>query len=92
MRGPAALDDWGMMDLFYGCRRSDTDFLFRDEWAGYMKELDGKLRLHVALSRELGQRKVYVQDLIEKEAVIICDSLIKKKGTPYKQISVNTCG
>lgn len=40
------------MYLFYGCRKSNEDFLYRDEWPMYEKELHGKLLMRVAFSRE----------------------------------------
>jgi NADPH-ferrihemoprotein reductase len=64
------------MDLFYGCRRSDSDFLFKDEWSEFAKELDGKFSLHVAFSQEPGVPKVYVQNLVEEHSSIIYQSLI----------------
>jgi NADPH-ferrihemoprotein reductase len=68
------------MDLFYGCRRSDWDFLYKDEWEEYAEELDGKFRLHVAFSRTPGQPKVYVQQLVEQQSDTIVESLLTKKG------------
>lgn len=50
--GENALADWAPMYLFYGCRKSDEDFLYRDEWPQYERELGGKLNLRVAFSRE----------------------------------------
>jgi len=82
-KGPDALRDWATMDLFYGCRRSDCDFLYKDEWVEYAKELDGKFRLHVALSREPGKPKKYVQQLVEEQADMVVESLIRKKGMCY---------
>ncbi|KAI5479383.1 hypothetical protein MNV49_003717 [Pseudohyphozyma bogoriensis] len=81
--GPDALKDWGTIDLFYGCRRSDWDFLYKSEWEEYKNELDGKFRMHVALSREPGQPKVYVQQLISEQADHIGDALVNKKGYAY---------
>lgn len=49
--GENALADWAEMHLFYGCRREDEDFLYRDEWPGYEAELKGKFKMHVAFSR-----------------------------------------
>ena len=81
--GPDALKDWGTIDLFYGCRRSTWDFLYRAEWDEYAKELDGKFRLHVALSREEGQPKVYVQQLLREEGDRIGQALVQQKGYAY---------
>ncbi|GAA5861124.1 hypothetical protein JCM1840_003088 [Sporobolomyces johnsonii] len=81
--GPDALKDWGTIDLFYGCRRSTWDFLYKDEWDAYARELDGKFRMHVALSREEGQPKVYVQQLLREEGERIGDALVNHKGYAY---------
>lgn len=81
--GPDALKDWGTIDLFYGCRRSDWDYLYKNEWQEYERELDGKFRMHVALSREPGQKKVYVQQLVKAQASEIGDALVNKKGYAY---------
>ncbi|KAF8333467.1 uncharacterized protein EI90DRAFT_2916594 [Cantharellus anzutake] len=66
--GPDALSTWGRIQLFYGCRSEHEDYLYRDEWPGYMEELKGKFEMHCAFSRS-GKRKpdgskIYVQDLI----------------------------
>jgi sulfite reductase alpha subunit-like flavoprotein len=37
--------------------------------------------MHVALSREPGQSKKYVQQLIEEQAETVVESIIEKKGT-----------
>jgi NADPH-ferrihemoprotein reductase len=50
--GPDALNDWAPIYLFYGCRKSDEDFLYKDEWPRYADELKGKLNMHVAFSRQ----------------------------------------
>jgi len=49
--GPDAIAEWSPMYLFYGCRREDEDFLYREEWPEYIKELDGKLIMRNAFSR-----------------------------------------
>lgn len=41
------------MYLFYGCRRADEDFLYREEWPRYEQELKGVFRMKVAFSREM---------------------------------------
>jgi len=57
----------GPAHLFFGCRSSTSDFLYKDTLDEYTKNgvlsTDG---LHVAFSREEGQEKVYVQDLIRQ--------------------------
>lgn len=55
----------GPSHLFFGCRSSTTDFIYKDRLEAYTQ--NGVLSsngLHVAFSREERQSKVYVQDLI----------------------------
>jgi NADPH-ferrihemoprotein reductase len=49
--GPDAIAEWAPMYLFYGCRKEDQDFLYREEWPEHIKELDGKLIMRNAFSR-----------------------------------------
>lgn len=49
--------------LYFGCRKSQEDYLYREELEGYVK--DGALTLHTAFSREQSH-KVYVTHLLEK--------------------------
>jgi NADPH-ferrihemoprotein reductase len=51
--------------LFFGCRRSDEDFIYEDELLGYTQ--DGTLtNLYTAFSREQ-TKKVYVQNKLAEE-------------------------
>ncbi|KAI0034604.1 cytochrome P450 oxidoreductase [Vararia minispora EC-137] len=84
--GPEALKDWGRISLFYGCRRDDEDFLYRDEWQEYAKELQGKFSMHTALSRQKYRpdgSKIYVQDLIWEDREQIADAILNGKGYIY---------
>ena len=85
--GPEGLADWGSIRLYFGCRRSDVDFLYKDEWSEYAKELQGKFIMRCAFSREppfkADGSKIYVQDLILEDREQIADSIINGKGYVY---------
>ena len=88
-----ALKDWAEMYLFYGCRKEDEDFLYRDEWPEYQKGLGGKLKLEVAVSRserrkpdgsEFPTRLVIVRD-VRSSATLIPLSSPTTAGKVYVQ-------
>lgn len=84
--GPDALEDWGRISLFYGCRRADEDYLYKDEWPKYTEELKGKFEMHCALSRQNYKpdgSKIYVQDLIWEQREHIADAILNGKGYVY---------
>ncbi|KAJ8523199.1 hypothetical protein ONZ45_g300 [Pleurotus djamor] len=85
--GPDALADWGRITLFYGCRKSTEDFLYKDEWAQYKEELRGKFTMHCAFSREPPYKadgsKIYVQDLLWDDRDQVADAIINGKGYIY---------
>lgn len=70
----SAVTTCGSNVLYFGCRRSDEDFIYSDELRDY--EASGVLdALHLAFSRE-GSKKVYVQNLMrqpENAAAILRD-------------------
>ncbi|KAL1918873.1 uncharacterized protein VTP21DRAFT_2895 [Calcarisporiella thermophila] len=68
--------------LFYGCRRSDEDFLYRDEWPGYFEALGPKSKMITAFSRE-GAQKVYVQHRLKEHAEQVWELIYKKQGYFY---------
>ncbi|KAI5450457.1 hypothetical protein NCC49_003079 [Naganishia albida] len=90
--GPGAtpsetLKDWADMYLFYGCRKEDEDFLYRDEWPGYIEGLGGKLHLETAFSRG-GKRKpdgskIYVQDLVWDLRDTLTKLILEKRAYIY---------
>ncbi|MCJ1251128.1 hypothetical protein MMC30_008359 [Trapelia coarctata] len=55
----------GKMLLFFGCRRADEDFPYKEEIEEMVKLFDGKLEVITAYSRAQAQ-KVYVQDRVEE--------------------------
>ncbi len=81
-----ALKDWGNIWLFYGCRKADEDFLYRDEWPQYGKKLGGKFIMETSLSREKfgpNGKKIYVQDLIWERRKQIAEDILERKAYIY---------
>lgn len=85
--GADALADWGKIWLFYGCRKSTEDFLYREEWPQFEKELGGKFSMLCAFSREPPYKpdgsKIYVQDLIWDKREELADAILNGKGYVY---------
>ncbi|KIS70182.1 putative NADPH-cytochrome P450 reductase [Mycosarcoma maydis] len=81
-----ALKDWGNLWLFYGCRKADEDFLYRDEWPQYAQKLGGKFIMETSLSREKFKpdgSKLYVQDLIWERRKQIAEDILERKAYIY---------
>jgi NADPH-ferrihemoprotein reductase len=74
-------EDVGHTVLFYGCRKSTEDWLYKDEWEMYKKALGDKLTIFNAFSRE-GKEKVYVQHLIKQNAKLV-NELLQQKANFY---------
>ncbi|KAL5482608.1 hypothetical protein ACEPAI_9202 [Sanghuangporus weigelae] len=85
--GPDALADWGRMWLFYGCRKSDQDYLYSEEWPEYAKELGGKFIMHCTFSRQPPYKpdgsKIYVQDLLWEQHKDLADAILNGKAYIY---------
>lgn len=67
--------------LFFGCRKQDEDFLYKDEWEEYKKALGDKFELITAFSRE-GPQKVYVQHRLKERAEEV-NELLEQKAFVY---------
>ncbi|KYQ51963.1 NADPH--cytochrome P450 reductase [Trachymyrmex zeteki] len=66
--------------LYFGCRKSQEDYLYREELEQYVK--DGTLTLHTAFSREQSH-KVYVTHLLEKNKDEIWRVIGEQNGHIY---------
>ncbi|KHJ31775.1 putative nadph-cytochrome p450 reductase [Erysiphe necator] len=63
--------------LFFGCRRQTEDFLYKDEWEEYKRDLGDKFTLVTAFSRE-STPKAYVQDRLLEHAQVVNQLLLSK--------------
>ncbi|MCJ1244718.1 NAPDH-dependent diflavin reductase [Trapelia coarctata] len=66
--------------LFYGCRNSEADFFFRDEWKDLEQEIS--LQVFAAFSRDQ-KSKIYVQDLVKEQAKLVFKLLHEQNGIVY---------
>ncbi|XP_028400716.1 nitric oxide synthase, brain-like isoform X2 [Dendronephthya gigantea] len=73
---------WGPMTLFFGCRSSKHDDIYKHETTQAIKE-GGLDKVYTAFSREPNTPKTYVQDLIKKHASEVYDMLVNKSGHFY---------
>jgi NADPH-ferrihemoprotein reductase len=85
--GEDGLNDWGKIWLYFGCRNSETDFLYKDEWPEYSKDLRGKFILRTAFSRQSPYKadgtKFYVQDRIWEDKDALADAILNHKAYVY---------
>ena len=77
----------GKSMLFYGCRNAENDFLYAEELKAF--ETSGITKLQVAFSREPGQPRTFVQQLIERERDQVWD-LIEGGAVIYVCGNANT--
>ncbi|KAI8051573.1 NADPH-dependent cytochrome P450 oxidoreductase [Syncephalis plumigaleata] len=69
--------------LFFGCRHREHDFLYREEWDAYFKELPAdKSEMILAFSREQ-DKKVYVQDRMHERQTDLWRWLHDEQGYFY---------
>ncbi|KAH0834489.1 NADPH-cytochrome P450 reductase [Fonsecaea monophora] len=74
-------EEVGHTVLFYGCRRSTEDWLYKQEWEEYKKILGDKLTIFNAFSRETS-KKVYVQHLLKENGKLV-NELLQQKANFY---------
>jgi sulfite reductase alpha subunit-like flavoprotein len=65
--------------LYFGCRSAKADLYYADEWDDLRKR---GARIEVAASRDQ-EAKVYVQDLIKRDNVLIKEWLGDRRGHLY---------
>ena len=63
--------------LYFGCKKRDLDYIYRNEIEEFQKEGDIS-HLRLAFSREQAQ-KVYVQNLLEEDSKLVWN-MIEKEG------------
>uniref|UniRef100_A0A8H7NPD1 NADPH--cytochrome P450 reductase n=1 Tax=Bionectria ochroleuca TaxID=29856 RepID=A0A8H7NPD1_BIOOC len=63
--------------LFFGCRKSTEDFMYKSEWEEYQEALGDKFEMVTAFSRE-GPKKVYVQHRLKERAQEVNELLLQK--------------
>ncbi|TGZ77379.1 hypothetical protein EX30DRAFT_360141 [Ascodesmis nigricans] len=68
--------------LFFGCRKRNEDFLYKNEWEEYAKKLGDSFSLITAFSRE-GPKKVYVQHRLAEHAKEVYELLTKQNAYFY---------
>ncbi|KAF9885889.1 NADPH-cytochrome P450 reductase [Aspergillus nanangensis] len=67
--------------LFFGCRKSEEDFVYQDEFKVWQEQLGDKLQIITAFSRE-GAQKVYVQHRLREHSDLVA-GLLKQKAVFY---------
>ncbi|KAJ5329676.1 Oxidoreductase FAD/NAD(P)-binding [Penicillium brevicompactum] len=67
--------------LFFGCRKSDEDFIYQDEFKTWQAQMGDSLKIVTAFSRE-GSEKVYVQHRLKEQATLVSE-LLKQKANFY---------
>ncbi|XP_064613409.1 nitric oxide synthase 1-like [Liolophura sinensis] len=73
---------WGEMALYFGCRQANIDEIYKDEVL--QAKADGVIsKYFIALSREPGLSKTYVQDILMKNSEEVYRSIVQDGGHFY---------
>jgi sulfite reductase alpha subunit-like flavoprotein len=75
-----SLEGVGSVDLFFGCRHKDHDWLYKEEMKT-LKEGGFITKLYTAFSRD-GNRQ-YVQDIMKSESERLLDLILNRKACVY---------
>ena len=73
---------WGEMILYFGCRRSNYDDLYKNEINQMLKE-NVLTNFYCAYSRNIPKKKYYVQHHLYENAQEIYNLIVNKKGHFY---------
>ncbi|KAL3473616.1 hypothetical protein BJX99DRAFT_272147 [Aspergillus californicus] len=88
----------GDMILFFGCRRPDEDFIYRDELEEMQSAFGGSLKVVTVFSRagsesgsgsQMASQEVaisgkkYVQDAVVEHQDVVAEMLVEKRGNLY---------
>jgi cytochrome P450 / NADPH-cytochrome P450 reductase len=74
--------------LFFGCRTSEDDYLYREELRRY--EADGVVKVDAVFSREGDSQRRYVQDAIVQRADDVWDLIANRNANIYVCGNANT--
>lgn len=80
VKGNDIVSEVGESVLFFGCRKRDADFFFRDEWTDLESKMS--LQMFTAFSRDQ-DKKIYVQDLIKQQSKLVFRLLHESQGIIY---------
>jgi len=75
----------GEIDLFFGCRHSDHDYLYKEELQQF-KDKGIITNLYAAFSRDEGKEKTYVQTLMQKDVECgkrLVEMIMEKNASVY---------
>ncbi|KAJ5540272.1 NADPH--cytochrome P450 reductase [Penicillium frequentans] len=73
----------GNMILFFGCRKEQEDFLYRNDWKEYKSVLGDKFQLYTAFSRQSPSEKVYVQQRLVEHEKSLRSLILDQQGYIY---------
>ncbi|XP_052798530.1 nitric oxide synthase-like protein [Mya arenaria] len=73
---------WGEIHLYFGCRNSEIDAIYREELE-QMKAEGVLTQVYTALSREKDVPKTYVQSILKQNSTAVFRCIVKQSGHFY---------